>query len=68
MSELRVNAFWKFNAGQETAGNALHGEPRKVRGAPQRAGRGNGRDRGWSAAPQVRDLRRLLALSLPFPD
>jgi hypothetical protein len=38
MSELRVNAFWKFNAGQETAANALHGEPRKVRGAPQRAG------------------------------
>jgi hypothetical protein len=60
MSELRVNAFWKFNAGQETAANALHGE--------QRAGRGNGRDRGWTAAPQVRDLRRLLALSLPFPD
>jgi hypothetical protein len=38
----------------------LHGE--------QRDGRGNGSYRGLSAAPQVRDLRRFLALSRPFPD
>jgi hypothetical protein len=38
----------------------LHGEPLD--------GRGNGSFRDLSVEPQVRDLRRFLALTLPFPD
>jgi hypothetical protein len=52
--------FGNATPAERRAGNARHGE--------QRDGRGNGRDRGSSAEPQVRDLRRFLALSLPFPD
>jgi hypothetical protein len=42
------------------AGTVLHGEPRD--------GRGNDSFRDVLVEPQVRDLRRLLALTLPFPD
>jgi hypothetical protein len=42
------------------AGTVLHGEPRD--------GRGNASFRDLLAEPQVPDLRRFLALTLPFPD